>query len=90
MRWLAIFAILDVMLLGAAFAALWAYGGPDGVGLSGHGMVALVLGITGTAAVAVGLMGLVFESARTDHDRHAHGTHQPVDPTRARPQSDKT
>jgi hypothetical protein len=58
--------------------------------LSSHGVVALVLGITGTAAVAVGLMGLVFESARTDHDRHAHGAREPVGPTRARQPSDKT
>lgn len=69
--------LLAIVLLGLLAAAGWlavdawtatdaaAGGGP----ISGHGVLALVLGVVGTLALGVGLMMLVFYSNRNDYDR---------------------
>lgn len=77
MRWFLTFAVFNAALIGAALAALWAVGGFAGAGLSGHGWVALILGITLTSALGVALMALVFHSARQDYDEDAHRAGRP-------------
>ena len=52
---------------------VWAMGGFAGGDLGGHGRVALTLGIVLTSAVGVGLMALVFHSARSGRDEDAGG-----------------
>jgi hypothetical protein len=71
-RWLAIFAAIDFALMAVVFLALWASNEFKGVGLDGGGLIALVLGATGTAVVATVLMGLVFYSDRYGYDENAH------------------
>ena len=41
-------------------------------GLSGHGIAAVVLGVTFSVLLAVGLMALVFYSNRSGQDDEAH------------------
>jgi hypothetical protein len=43
------------------------------VGLGTHGVIALVLGTVLSAGLGVGLMGLVFFSARSGADDHPEG-----------------
>ncbi|MGQ9367145.1 hypothetical protein [Azospirillum sp. A39] len=70
MRWVYVFLATSALLTGAALAVLWAAGdGATGLGL--HGVLALVLGIVLTAALTVGLMALMFHSARSGHDETA-------------------
>ena len=40
-------------------------------GMSTHGLIALVLGLVGSLAVAGGLLALAFHSARSGHDARA-------------------
>lgn len=40
--------------------------------LSGHGLAAMLIGAFGMLALAILLMGLVFYSSRSGHDREAH------------------
>ncbi|WP_029008111.1 hypothetical protein [Azospirillum halopraeferens] len=67
MRWVYVFLAVSTALTGVALASLWMLEG-DGFGLGLHGVLALVLGIVLTAALAVGLMALMFHSARSGHD----------------------
>jgi heme/copper-type cytochrome/quinol oxidase subunit 2 len=48
--------------------AVYAWGEMEGVEMSGHGWIALVLGIVVTLVVGVVLMGLVFYSSRRGYD----------------------
>jgi hypothetical protein len=60
---------------GAVAAALAAFAAFDEQGLSGlgvHGVIAIVLGALFTAALAAGLMALVFHSGRSGHDEAVH------------------
>lgn len=60
----------------AVAAVMWA--GSD-VPISFHGVLALAATVLGALGLAVGLMGLVFYSARSGHDERAHETYsQPV------------
>ena len=82
-RWLAIFAAIDFALMAVVFLALWASNEFEGVGLEGGGLIALVLGSTGTAVLATVLMGLVFYSDRYGYDENAHDGERgnPADPS---------
>jgi hypothetical protein len=67
-RWLLIYAGTCTLLVGVAFGALWAFEGDGALGLSLHGIIALVLAIVLTSAVGIGLMALLFHSSRSGHD----------------------
>lgn len=74
MRWLAIFMGVCVASVAAVVAVVWAAGGFDRLGLSGHGLAALVIGAVLTMLLTVVLMGLVFYSNRSEHDRRVRDT----------------
>ncbi|HYE50707.1 MAG TPA: hypothetical protein VEB20_14025 [Azospirillaceae bacterium] len=73
MRWIAWFSALSMGLVGVVLFALWAWTGFEGFGISVRGTIALVVGGLLTVALAVGLMALVFHSARTGQDERTHG-----------------
>jgi hypothetical protein len=77
MRWFVTFAAFNAALLAVVLIALWAIGGFADSGLSGHGWVALALGIIFTSALGVGLMALVFHSARRNYDEDVHRIGRP-------------
>jgi uncharacterized membrane protein YiaA len=62
-----VFVIVGVLLLGAAVWAIRIWNSVD-TQMSGHGYLAMSLGIIFTVALGVGLMGLVFYSSRKGHD----------------------
>lgn len=72
MRWLAVFGGSSVAMVAAVLAIIWAFEGFDGLGLSTHGTIALVLGVVVTTALGVGLMALVFHSDRSGQDDIVH------------------
>ena len=72
MRWLLTFIGFNVALVVVVFGTIWAVGGLAESGLSTHGWIAMALGIVFTSALGVGLMALVFHSAREDYDEAAH------------------
>lgn len=86
-RWLAIFAAIDFALMAVVFLTLWASNDFRGMGLDGGGLVALVLGSTGTAVIATVLMGLVFYSDRYGYDEDAHRSSRPSPDDSAAPPS---
>jgi len=55
-------------LAGVGWFALYQWNVLGDVEISTHGYIALVLGVIVTAAVGIGLMSLVFYSARKGHD----------------------
>ena len=63
------FLVLTLGLTLVVLAGTWLFGGF--VGISGHGVAALIAGVVVAIAVAVGLMGLMFASSR-HHDEAAH------------------
>lgn len=63
--------VLGAMLVGAALVSAQVWAGID-TEIGGHGWVALALGAGLTFLVAVGLMGLVFFSARRGYDDVDH------------------
>jgi hypothetical protein len=52
--------------------ALWAWRGIGDVPISGHGLVALGLGVGLTFLLGAGLMALLFFSSRRGYDDRAH------------------
>ncbi len=73
-RWIAIFAAADAALIAFVLIVLWASNGFQGLGIGGQALIALILGSTGTAAVGIVLMGLVFYSNRTGQDAAVYHT----------------
>lgn len=58
-----------------AFFALWVgvvgWNREGDVEMSGHGYAAMAIGIVASFGIGIGLMALVFHSARTGHDEDA-------------------
>jgi hypothetical protein len=77
MRWLLTFVGFNALLFVVVLAALWAFGGFAGEGLSAGGWFALGLGIAFTSGIGVVLMALVFYSARKDYDEQAYRIGRP-------------
>ncbi len=72
MRWVAWFSAGCVgMVLGVLFL-VWALNGFSDLGVSGHGLVAMILGVVITTGVGVGLMALIFHSNRSHQDETVH------------------
>jgi hypothetical protein len=65
--------VLGGLLAAALFAAAAAWVAVGDIPLSGHGIVALVLGVLASLALGVGLMFLVFYSSRRGYDEDAAG-----------------
>jgi hypothetical protein len=70
-RWVVWFVAGCSGLVAAALLVLWAASGFGSLGVSGHGLVALVLGIVFTTALGIALMALSFYS---DHGSEAEDT----------------
>ena len=66
---------LLVALVGMALLSLWAgvvgWNLEGDVEMSGHGYAAMTIGIVASFVIGIGLMALVFHSARTGHDEDA-------------------
>ena len=68
--WLLIAALVGLLVLAVIGAAIaWTHLGD--VQLSGHGLIALGLGIFLSLGLGFGLMALVFYSNRHGHDDHS-------------------
>lgn len=76
MSWLTKFVLICVGALFAVLALVWLFNGLNGLGLSTHGVIALVLGITISMGLGVGLMALVFYSNRSGQDVVVDGAGQ--------------
>jgi hypothetical protein len=66
------FAGLAWALIALVLVIFWAFGGFRSMGLSIAGVVALILGILATCALAIGLMALVFYSDISNADEQAY------------------
>lgn len=67
-KWLVTYVAACVGAIVAVLLAVWAFNDFAGLGIGLEGTVALVLGIVVTVGVGIGLMALVFQSDRSDHD----------------------
>lgn len=72
MRTLILLGALGLLLLGALFVALRSWTGLAGVAIPWQGWLALIGGAVLTLALGIGLMALMFYSARRGHDEAAH------------------
>lgn len=68
-RWAVLFVVLCTALLGGTLLVIWAASGFGDLGVSGHGLVALMLGIVLTSVLGIVLMALSFYSDRNGNDR---------------------
>ncbi|HEY9538672.1 MAG TPA: hypothetical protein VIS03_13865 [Kiloniellaceae bacterium] len=67
-RWAIGFVAACSVLIGLALFILWALAGFGDLGVSGHGLVALILGIVFTTALGIGLMALSFYGDHGESD----------------------
>src|SRR3546814_2142329 len=65
-RWVIGFVAACIVLVGATLLVLWTVAGFGDLGVSGHGLVALILGIVFTTALGIGLMALSFYGDHSD------------------------
>jgi hypothetical protein len=59
-------------IIACGLLLFWVFGGFRNMGLSPAGAVALVIGILGTSALAIGLMALLFYSDQSNADEAAY------------------
>ena len=71
MRWTLGFVGGCLGLIAFVLLVLWVSNDFAGLGLSGHGVAALILGSVLSSALAIGLMALVFHSDRSGQDERA-------------------
>jgi hypothetical protein len=72
MKWVFTYSAICIAAIGGVLAVMWASSGFSTGGLSGHGIAAIVLGVTVTVVLGVVLMALVFYSDRSGRDRQVH------------------
>jgi hypothetical protein len=72
MRWVAWFSAGCGGMVLAVLALVWAFNGFSDLGVSGHGLAAMILGVVITTGVGVGLMALIFHSSRVEQDEAVH------------------
>src|SRR3546814_13804142 len=65
-RWVIGFVAACIVLVGATLLVLWTVAGFGDLGVSGHGLVALILGIVFPPAFGLALMGLRFYGHHSD------------------------
>ena len=75
-RWLLTFVGFNVALFAFVFFALWVTGGFADWTMGSGGWVAMCVGVVLTSALGVGLMALLFYSARHDYDDNAYRVHR--------------
>jgi hypothetical protein len=68
MKWAIWFSVLCAGIVFAILGGLWLVGVFGDLGLSTHGIIALLIGVSLTIFLGVGLMALVFHSGRSRHD----------------------
>lgn len=87
MRTFLIIAVLVAFLLGALFIGVKAWSGLAGVDMPWQGWLALIGGSVLTLALGIGLMALMFYSARHGHDdsHHDQRVYRPPTPEDPRP-----
>ena len=68
MKTLILISVLGSLLVASVVAIAFAWTGIADTEISGHGILALVLGVTLTLALGIGLMFLVFYSSRHGYD----------------------
>jgi hypothetical protein len=71
-KWPVMFALACTAIVTVILAGLWLTGVFGDLGLSLNGGIALLIGVTLTVFVGVGLMTLVFYSGRSEHDKLVH------------------
>ncbi len=67
-KWPVVFSAVCTAIVAAVLIGLWLTGVFGHMGLSIHGVIALLIGVTLTVILGVGLMALVFHSGRSRHD----------------------
>jgi hypothetical protein len=87
MRWFLWFGLGCVVLIAVALGTFWAGTGFESIGLSGHGLAALILTVVLVSALGVGLMALVFHSNRSGRDEAVY--HAQDGSLRELPESDR-
>ena len=87
MRTLLTIAVLLALLAASVGVAIWAWQEIGDVEISGHGLIALGLGVVVTVLLGGGLMARVFFSSRRGYDARAHhgDDRPPPDDRGARP-----
>jgi hypothetical protein len=68
MKWIFTYSAACLAAIAAVLAVGWAANDFTTAGLTTHGIVAILLGVTFTVLLAVGLMALVFYSSRSGQD----------------------
>lgn len=76
MKWVINYSLICIGAIVAVLGILWASNGFSTGGLSGHGIAAIVLGVTFSVLLAVALMALVFYSNRSGRDEQANSRHE--------------
>jgi len=75
-RWFIIFGAVCATAIAAVLALLGAFGGLAESDLPGPGIAAMVLGIVFTCGLGIGLMALIFYSARSGQDETVYRLEQ--------------
>ena len=75
-KWIATFVGICLLAILGTLGALWAFNGFKGLGIGLEGMIAVVIGITLTIGLGVGLMALVFASDRFNRDEEVYHLEQ--------------
>jgi hypothetical protein len=78
-RWFTIFGAVCAAAIAVVLAILGAFGGLAESDLPGPGIAVMVLGIVVTCGLGIGLMALIFYSARTGQDETVYRIDQPRD-----------
>ncbi len=67
-EWPVVFSMVCTAIVAAVLIGLWLTGVFGDMEINLHGVIALLLGVTLTVFLGVGLMALVFHSGRSRHD----------------------
>lgn len=78
-RWIIGFAVGCSVLVGVGLLILWALTGFADLGVSGHGLAALILGTVFSMGLGTALMALIFYSNRSGYDEDVHQTDADVE-----------
>lgn len=71
MKWILTFSFTCTGAIVSGLVLIWGLNNFTAGGLSTHGVIALVLGVTFSILLAVGLMAVVFYSNRSGRDEQA-------------------
>jgi hypothetical protein len=80
-RWFIIFGAICAAAIAVVLAIIGAFGGLAESDLPGPGIAAMVLGIVVTCGLGIGLMALIFYSARSGQDEIVYRIDQAHEPS---------